>query len=339
MEYSLGQRQCSLLAPGDGEPDRISALPDDLLLTILARLGCTSTAACTSVLSRRWSSLWTRLREVILHGVALQPLESVLNHVSPAVSLLEIHVPEDYSPDPAPVSSLLHAAVRLAPEELVLTLPARLVKIDLPRFHRATSITLTSRFLILRVPAAAAGEYCPMLETLSLSGGLIGNLDALLSRCPRLRVLRLVAPNIMIDDKDPMVVHSETLQELFMEAKTKEACEADCPCEPTNWKTQTICLTALEEVEIDGFEGEGHELDFLKLILRCVPNLRRLVLKLPDDVFSLGKDACNGLFKTLSGAYSPMECHIYLGSGQVCCACIISMLPRCNRDIHDCVCM
>lgn len=220
MEYSLGQRQCSLLAPGDGEPDRISALPDDLLLTILARLGCTSTAACTSVLSRRWSSLWTRLREVILHGVALQPLESVLNHVSPAVSLLEIHVPEDYSPDPAPVSSLLHAAVRLAPEELVLTLPARLVKIDLPRFHRATSITLTSRFLILRVPAAAAGEYCPMLETLSLSGGLIGNLDALLSRCPRLRVLRLVAPNIMIDDKDPMVVHSETLQELFMEAKT-----------------------------------------------------------------------------------------------------------------------
>lgn len=220
MEYSLGQRQCSLLAPGDGEPDRISALPDDLLLTILARLGCTSTAACTSVLSRCWSSLWTRLREVILHGVALQPLESVLNHVSPAVSLLEIHVPEDYSPDPAPVSSLLHAAVRLAPEELVLTLPARLVKIDLPRFHRATSITLTSRFLILRVPAAAAGEYCPMLETLSLSGGLIGNLDALLSRCPRLRVLRLVAPNIMIDDKDPMVVHSETLQELFMEAKT-----------------------------------------------------------------------------------------------------------------------
>lgn len=76
-------------------------------------------------------------------------------------------------------------------------------------------------------------------------------------------------------------------------------------------------MTALEEVEIDGFEGEGHELDFLKLILRCAPNLRRLVLKLPDDVFSLGKDACNGLFKTLSGAYSPMECHIYLGSGQV----------------------
>uniref|UniRef100_A0ACD5UK13 Uncharacterized protein n=4 Tax=Avena sativa TaxID=4498 RepID=A0ACD5UK13_AVESA len=60
----------------------------------------------------------------------------------------------------------------------------------------------------------------------------------------------------------------------------EELCLPDCPCEPTDWKSQTISLTALEEVEINGFEGEDHELDLLKLILRCAPMLKRMVMKL-----------------------------------------------------------
>jgi hypothetical protein len=38
-------------------------------------------------------------------------------------------------------------------------------------------------------------------------------------------------------------------------------------------------LTELEEVEIDGFQGENHEFDFLEVVSRCAPMLRRVTVK------------------------------------------------------------
>ncbi|TVU39157.1 hypothetical protein EJB05_12563, partial [Eragrostis curvula] len=52
---------------GDGE-DRISGLPEELLLDVLRRLGCVREAARTSVLSHRWRDLWTELRELRIDG-------------------------------------------------------------------------------------------------------------------------------------------------------------------------------------------------------------------------------------------------------------------------------
>ncbi|KAJ1275966.1 hypothetical protein BS78_05G177400, partial [Paspalum vaginatum] len=48
--------------------DRISLLPDELLHDILVRLRCTSAAARTSVLSRRWRHVWAHLPELVLLG-------------------------------------------------------------------------------------------------------------------------------------------------------------------------------------------------------------------------------------------------------------------------------
>ncbi|XBI04424.1 hypothetical protein VPH35_132727 [Triticum aestivum] len=210
-----------------GGPDRISALPDDLLLLILARLPCITTAARTSVLSRRWSGsggLWTRLHEIVFRDVPFPSLEAALGRVgSPVVSLLEIRVPYHWSPspvpDPAGVNSLLCAAARLTPEKFVFALPGNLnswrsIDVDMSSFHRATSIELDSCLLFLR---ASDSVYFPALETLSLSGK-IPDLDPLLSCCASLRTLRLSS---VVHDRGYLRVSSALLQELVVDRSSK----------------------------------------------------------------------------------------------------------------------
>ena len=62
------------------EPDHISALPDELLLLVLARLGCVATAARTSVLARRWRGRWTSLAHtgLVFHDVAPTTVKAAL---------------------------------------------------------------------------------------------------------------------------------------------------------------------------------------------------------------------------------------------------------------------
>ncbi|GJN08616.1 hypothetical protein PR202_ga26556 [Eleusine coracana subsp. coracana] len=49
-----------------GDPDRISALPDNLLHEILAAVGDAVTVTRTAVLSRRWRSVWTHAQRLVL---------------------------------------------------------------------------------------------------------------------------------------------------------------------------------------------------------------------------------------------------------------------------------
>ncbi|VAI92774.1 unnamed protein product [Triticum turgidum subsp. durum] len=234
MEASSGPRRSSVQEPdGTGdEADRISALPDDVLLLVLARLPCAAAAARTGVLSRRWRGLWARLRQIVFRDVPFPSIEAALGRFPPpppAVFLLKIRVPQrqrrsrglpnpkKHRADSAGVNSLLRAAARLEPESLELRLPAGLIgrsrlAIDLPRFDGAASIALdfASPFS-LRVPAGA--EF-PALEALSLTYS-ITDLDALLSCCPRLRTLRLCRP-LFPNHKCDVRVSSPSLQELVV---------------------------------------------------------------------------------------------------------------------------
>ncbi|KAM0930330.1 hypothetical protein ACQ4PT_001060 [Festuca glaucescens] len=282
-----------------------------------------------------------------------------------------------------------------------------------------------------------AGVEFPALETLSLSGCIV-DLESLLSRCPRLVVLRLKPRWIWVEDDD-LTVHSASLQELVVDTEVtwisrvdiiapmlkqltmslclceefnisilapmvekvswhcrygidpvgfdlwqlerirlqkderqghetelaflqihayntiflpyvdnfaheienhiiaefsvlelnlttkghvfgafeKEACLTNCPCEPMNWRTQIIALTSLGEVEINGFEGEDHALDFQKLIFKSAPILKRMIVKLSGEV-STSNDGCNKIYDIFK-VYSSVDCYIYHSSGKYIC--------------------
>jgi hypothetical protein len=204
MQLRWGPRRRSprLLALGD-EPDLISTLPDDLLLLVLACLGCAAAAARTGVLSRRWRGLWAGLRRIVLRDVPFHSVEPALALVSPpppTVSLVQIWVPEPAPGCRAPkehlavtarVNSLLRAAARLDPEKFSLGLLHGCLFVDLPCFHRATSIVLDLGIHIYGAyPTIRTGVEFPALQTLSLSS-CTADVDALLSCCPRLRTLQL----------------------------------------------------------------------------------------------------------------------------------------------------
>ncbi|XBI13677.1 hypothetical protein VPH35_140386 [Triticum aestivum] len=427
---------------GDGGgPDLISALPDDLLLLVLARLPCAGAAARTGILSRRWRDLWPHLRRIVFRDIAFDSIEPALGRISPVVSLLEIHARASTRRwstdrvDTSRVNSLLRAAARLEPEELVFGLSSALIGdspvVDLPCFNRATSIKL-GLFSAIRVPAGVEVEFAA-LETLYLACR-IDTLDSLLSSCPRLRTLYLsstewtrsvniVAPVLkqltmsltaskisVISVLAPLVekvswkccymngsitfglwlleqvplqtakrqgqlpslhirahcdlsvyqdeadnfkqeiekhlvaafsvlelnltteghVFGSLVFELFgidrirtdvrrlkvvLSRKIEEGCLPNyCPCEATGWRSQTISLTALEEVEINGFEGEDHDFDFLKLIVRCAPMLNRMIVKLSQEA-STNNDVCAKIYN-MFGAYSSVECCVYHSSDQ-----------------------
>jgi hypothetical protein len=94
----------------------------------------------------------------------------------------------------------------------------------------------------------------------------------------------------------------------------KEKCPLGCPCEPSNWRSQTISLNALEVVNISGFQGDDHEIDFLKLIFRFAPMLKRVTVELLDEVSSRN-DGCMEIYNIFR-AYSSVKCYVYLGSGE-----------------------
>jgi hypothetical protein len=66
----------------------------------------------------------------------------------------------------------------------------------------------------------------------------------------------------------------------------KGKCLVECLCdEPNNWRSKNVSIN-LEEVEIKGFDDEDHEFDFLKVILRCAPMLRRMDLHTSDQAMT-----------------------------------------------------
>ena len=92
----------------------------------------------------------------------------------------------------------------------------------------------------------------------------------------------------------------------------KDACPLNCLCyEPKDRGAQTFSL-AIEEVEIECLKGEDHEFDFLKVIFRCAPMLKRVTIRLSDGV-TPSPDWCTKI-NNIVKAY--VECNIDIGPGK-----------------------
>ncbi|KAM0864525.1 hypothetical protein ACQ4PT_043865 [Festuca glaucescens] len=97
--------------------------------------------------------------------------------------------------------------------------------------------------------------------------------------------------------------------------RTKE-CPPNCVCdESPNWRSQSIPLLSLEEIEIVGFEGTSHEVDFLKLLFRCATLMKRMTVRLSRKVFS--SDGVYEEMHSIFEAYPSVECYVYRSSGLV----------------------
>ncbi|KAJ1290896.1 hypothetical protein BS78_02G277800 [Paspalum vaginatum] len=212
---------------GDGDGvDRLSGLPEELLLQILGRLGSVHAAVRTSVLSSRWRGLWTGLQELTFRGVAVHSVKAALAKLAgPALNLLEVGVEERVSP--RRVSSLLRAAARVAPKNLTVTGVVDYYETggtgtaNLPCLDRTASLKIDMWEMAFAPPPA--GEFVALTD-LCLVWCRVDP-AALLPLCPHLRVLVLKK---CCAEKE-VIIHSQSLEELELEEYSWENIDIMAP--------------------------------------------------------------------------------------------------------------
>uniref|UniRef100_A0A0E0Q5T7 F-box domain-containing protein n=1 Tax=Oryza rufipogon TaxID=4529 RepID=A0A0E0Q5T7_ORYRU len=211
------------MADGGGY-DLLTALPDDVLRLLLARLPSTAEAARTSVLSRRWRSLWTNLPQLRFADVTdLARVAAVLRHHSAPVLLLRI---ESSDPAPEKIAAVLDLVAPRLQGKLhfdIITLGNQNsaagaagigAAIRIPCFERATEVTIRLlRGIGIRLPPPS-GVFA-RLTALSLShcrlddqsqrdlGGAVSS-----EGCPSLRELRIRDADVVSN----LAIRSESLR-------------------------------------------------------------------------------------------------------------------------------
>ncbi|TVU38536.1 hypothetical protein EJB05_11911, partial [Eragrostis curvula] len=229
--------------------DRISDLPDDLLLRILGRLQSTAQAARTSVLSRRWCRVWVHVPELFLtYGAPQYDAALVLDRVdaalaacsAAAVGRLEIAMPYDRSrhllrhiPVDRVARWLRFASQRLT-GELRLSLGRILYsgeKLVLPICERITAmeLRLLGHMLEFRLPVTSAFSALVTLR-IEVSSVNACELENVLScRCPHLKELYLRWVSLHITGPQVFYISCKSLERLELSVASRVELHVDAP--------------------------------------------------------------------------------------------------------------
>ncbi|XP_044432548.1 F-box/FBD/LRR-repeat protein At2g04230-like isoform X1 [Triticum aestivum] len=205
--------------PAGGGEDRLSALPDDLLIHILLKLCDAPVAARTSILARRWRRVWALLPELDFPA-ATNPdgiRAALAAHDAPALGRLFVDAIEGEAAPESVAAWLTIAARRLSG---VLDFNNR-QKMDgssaasplkLPCFQNATEVMLDLDSIGLTLPPSGIFTRLTDLELFDMQlHGPCSLSDVVSSpRCPSLR--RLCVYDVKGLDK--FTIHSESLLEL-----------------------------------------------------------------------------------------------------------------------------
>lgn len=182
--------------------DRISALHDDLLLKILARVP-TKDAVTTMVLSKRWGLIWTMVPKLEYKEDTRKEEEksfwclldkSLQLHKAPVLESLRIQAKRRFTDD-ADVGKCVSYAVDHNVRELALILPDQPKILMLPSniytSKTLVNLTLSCSTLVVEVPSLAC---FPLLQTLALVHVAFKDESSqvrLLANCPALRYLKV----------------------------------------------------------------------------------------------------------------------------------------------------
>lgn len=221
MEGTPEQRRPKLsvaagVGGGDGE-DRLSALPDDVLIHILLKLRNASVAARTSVLAHRWRRVWALLPE--LHfpaGTDPDHIRAALAaHDAPALGHLFVDATES-SHESIPawltiaarrLSGVLHFRNRRKMDDASAASPLKL-----PCFQNATEVMLDLGSIGLALPPSGVFTRLADLKLvrIQLHGPCSLSDVVSSSRCPSLRRLSVCK----VRGLDKFTIHSECLLQL-----------------------------------------------------------------------------------------------------------------------------
>ncbi|KQK07327.1 FBD-associated F-box protein At5g38590 [Brachypodium distachyon] len=195
------------------DEDRLSALPDDILIHILLKLCSAAAAAQTSVLSSRWRRLWVLLPELELSDGAAHRIHHAL--VANEAPVLRRLVAFDVEAYPDSLRAWLPIAAHRISGDMIFHISNRNLggrRVELPCFENSTFIWLNLGSLRLAMPAS--GAFARLTELFLEQVQLLGECplsDVVSSlRCPALRVLTLRNAQF-IGDGD-FTVHSDSLR-------------------------------------------------------------------------------------------------------------------------------
>ncbi|XP_019091504.1 PREDICTED: putative FBD-associated F-box protein At1g05080 [Camelina sativa] len=287
--------------------DRISVLPDDLLVKILDFLP-TKDAVATMFLSKRWLSTWTMVTTLEYKDIDCESKKSVwwfLNksfqlHKAPLIYSLRMELgPQCPTTDDVDIGKWVAKAVDCLVINLYIKLlwsagPTSLHK-SLYSCEYLADLTLSDQILV-NVPSSSA--YLPSLTDLELNRVVYKDEDSLvslLSSCPVLEVLLVTRRED--DNVKKFTVKVPTLWDLWYDNYSFGSSSNDVVDHTDG--SLVVDAPAMTNCRITDFSGDSHSIEDMPCLRDAIINVESCY---QDDKFLTSFSSVSSLYLYLSDA-------------------------------------